>query len=69
MTQLTSKKTCAQKTTYRTNEAAGRAVRRRNKAAGYKYLRRYQCNVCLRWHVTTQAQDADPTEYNQVKEK
>lgn len=52
--QLTSPKTCKQKTTYHSNETARNAVKRRNKAAGYKYLRRYQCNECGLWHVTTQ---------------
>ena len=53
--QLTSEKTCKQKTIYHSNETAKRAVKRRNKAAGYKYRRKYQCNVCGFWHVTAQA--------------
>lgn len=52
--QVTSTRTCKQKHLYHTNATAKRAVKRRNKAAGYKYLRSYQCNVCGFWHVTSQ---------------
>ena len=54
MTQLTSELACSRKTTYYRKESAKRAVKRRNKAAGYKYLRSYKCNVCEFWHATTQ---------------
>jgi hypothetical protein len=57
MAQLTTDKTCKQKTMYHSKETAKRAVKRRNKAAGYKYLRHYQCNVCDFWHVTTQIKE------------
>lgn len=53
--QLTTPTACRQKTMYNSNETAKRAVKRRNKAAGYKYLRHYQCNVCGFWHVTSEA--------------
>ena len=52
--QLTTTQTCKQKHTYNSNETARRAVRRRNKASGYNYLRKYQCNICNYWHVTAQ---------------
>lgn len=54
MTQLTSKTVCRRKHTYYTQASATRARKRRNKAAGYNYLRAYQCDVCNYWHVTTQ---------------
>lgn len=54
MSQQTTEKTCMTKRMYHSNVTAKRAVKRRNKAAGYKYLRRYQCNVCSFWHVTSQ---------------
>lgn len=56
-TQLTSPETCKQKHTYHSSETAKRARKRRNKAAGYDYLRHYQCNVCGFWHLTTQAKE------------
>lgn len=52
--QLTTPKACKNKRLYHSNETAKRAVKRRNKAAGYKYLRKYQCNVCGFWHVTSE---------------
>jgi hypothetical protein len=52
--QLTTKETCQQKHSYPSREAAYRAVKRRNKAAGYKYLRAYRCNEGYHWHVTTE---------------
>lgn len=58
--QLTSADTCKQKTTYHSAETAKRAVKRRNKAAGYRYLRRYKCNVCIFWHATTQDKVIQP---------
>lgn len=58
MAQLTSPKTCKQKHMYHSNEVAKRAQKRRNKSAGFKYLRRYQCNNCGFWHLTTQEQDS-----------
>jgi hypothetical protein len=60
MTQLTKKSTCRQKRTYHTQATATRAKKRRNKAAGYDYLRTYQCNVCNLWHVTAQVQESAP---------
>jgi hypothetical protein len=57
MNQLTTKKTCERKRTYRTAATATRAKKRRNKAAGYRYLRSYQCNVCSLWHVTSQDEE------------
>jgi len=54
--QLTLPKTCKQKHTYHTSKTASAAKKRRNKAAGYNYLRTYQCNVCNLWHVTAQEQ-------------
>lgn len=54
--QLTLPKTCKQKHMYHSNNTASRAQKRRNKAAGYKYLSRYQCNNCGFWHLTTQEQ-------------
>lgn len=59
MNQLTTPKICQQKHTYYSLEAARRAKKRRNKAAGYNYLRHYQCNVCNLWHLTTQSKDKD----------
>ena len=56
--QLTSPAICKQKTTYHSKDTAKRAAKRRNKAAGYKYLRPYQCNVCNLWHVTTQVKES-----------
>lgn len=56
-TQLTRPKTCKRKHTYHTQAVATRAKKRRNKAAGYNYLRTYKCNVCNFWHVTTQVQE------------
>lgn len=52
--QLTRARTCKQKHTYHSEATATRAKKRRNKAAGIKYLRTYQCNICEFWHVTTQ---------------
>jgi hypothetical protein len=52
--QLTLPKTCEQKHTYYSQKTATRAKKRRNKAAGIDYLRTYQCNVCEKWHVTTE---------------
>lgn len=52
--QLTTAKTCKEKVSYWSGITAKRAVQRRNKTAGYKYLRKYKCNVCEMWHVTTQ---------------
>lgn len=57
MSQVTSAVKCKQKTTYHTKETAYRARKRRNKAAGYNYLRHYQCNVCDYWHLTTQEKE------------
>ena len=57
--QLTSPKTCKQKHTYWSAEAAKRAKKRRNKAAGINYLRHYKCNLGEHWHVTTQKQDKE----------
>lgn len=57
MSQLTSKPTCKQKTMYHSRETAKRAVKRRNKTAGYKYLRAYECNECGYWHATTQERE------------
>jgi hypothetical protein len=65
--QLTSKKVCARKHTYASNKIAYNAQKRRNKAAGYKYLRRYQCNICTLWHLTTQDIDT-PTPPNKKEE-
>ena len=55
--QLTDPKTCKQKRMYHSNKTATAAVKRRNKSAGYKYLRKYQCNVCNFWHVTAQVKE------------
>lgn len=52
--QLTSDKTCKNKHTYHRSKTASAAAKRRNKAAGFKYLRAYQCNVCEMWHLTTE---------------
>lgn len=52
--QLTSPLACRRKRTYLSNATAKRARKRRNKAAGYKYLRHYQCNECGLWHLTTE---------------
>jgi len=52
--QLTSPGTCKKKHTYYSSEAATRAKRRRNKAAGINYLRKYRCNECDLWHLTTE---------------
>jgi hypothetical protein len=52
--QLTSPVTCKQKHTYWSYDTAHKAAQRRNKAAGYKYLRAYKCNQCYGWHVTTE---------------
>lgn len=54
--QLTSPRTCKQKHTYHSQKTATAAKKRRNKAAGYRYLSTYQCNVCDFWHVTSQVQ-------------
>lgn len=54
MTQLTSELTCQRKRTYYKGKSASRASARRNKSAGYNYLRSYKCNVCDYWHLTTQ---------------
>lgn len=58
--QLTSPSTCKQKHTYHSQATATRARKRRNKAAGYNYLRTYQCNACNFWHVTAQRQIINP---------
>lgn len=42
---------------YHSNKTAAAAQKRRNKAAGFKYLTRYQCNVCDFWHLTTQEKE------------
>ena len=60
--QLTSPKICKQKSTYHSAATATRARKRRNKAAGYEYLRTYQCNVCNLWHVTTERKIDDQPE-------
>ena len=52
--QLTSDDVCRHKHSYHTAKTAVRAKKRRNKAAGYNYLRHYQCNSCGFWHLTTQ---------------
>lgn len=52
--QLTKIKTCKSKRIYWSKATAYRAAKRRNKAAGYKYLRSYRCNNCELWHLTTQ---------------
>jgi hypothetical protein len=52
--QLTTPETCYRKRKYWSYDTGHRAVKRRNKAAGYKYLRCYKCNVCKLWHVTTE---------------
>lgn len=57
MSQLTSKSACKQKKSYHSYETARRAVKRRNKAAGYKYLRAYKCDKCSIWHLTTEEKD------------
>lgn len=57
MSQLTSGNTCRQKHSYHSSKTATAAKKRRNKAAGYNYLRTYQCNICQLWHVTTQEQE------------
>jgi hypothetical protein len=62
MSQLTTKETCKQKRNYHTRMTAVRAVKRRNKAAGYNYLRQYKCNNCIFWHVTTQVKDTPVSE-------
>ncbi len=62
MAQLTNPKTCKQKHTYHSSKTATAAKKRRNKAAGYKYLFTYQCNVCNMWHLTTQVQSETPKE-------
>lgn len=59
--QLTTVRTCLQKTTYQSGDAARRARKRRNKAAGINYLRNYRCNVCDKWHLTTQRKDDELT--------
>ena len=55
--QLTTEETCKQKHSYHSSKTASTAKKRRNKAAGYNYLRTYQCNVCGFWHLTTQKED------------
>ena len=55
--QLTSLKVCMRKHAYKTNKAAVAAKKRRNKAAGYKYLRQYKCNMCAYWHVTSESKE------------
>lgn len=57
--QLTSERTCKRKRLYHSAATASRARKRRNKAAGYNYLRSYKCNVCSFWHVTTQMKVED----------
>lgn len=59
MSQLTTRKSCTIKNTYYSKESAKRAKKRRNKTAGYNYLRAYQCNVCEFWHVTTQVKETE----------
>lgn len=64
MTQLTSKSTCERKHTYYKRKSAQNARARRNKRAGYDYLRYYQCNVCNYWHVTTQYKERSKDDNN-----
>ena len=64
MTQLTTDVICKQKKLYHSNATAKRAVKRRNKSAGYKYLRSYECNVCGFWHVTTQEAETNTIRSN-----
>ncbi len=52
--QLTKPETCKQKHMYHSYKTASAAKKRRNKAAGFNYLRAYQCNVCGFWHLTTE---------------
>ena len=52
--QLTSPEKCKSKHTYWSYDNAHKAAQRRNKAAGYKYLRAYKCDNCYGWHVTTE---------------
>lgn len=69
MTQLTSKLTCQRKHTYYKSRSASNARARRNKRAGYDYLRSYKCNVCNYWHLTTQykeRREEDDNNLNQV---
>ena len=54
MSQFTSPETCKQKHKYWAYDTAHKAAQRRNKAAGYKYLRAYKCDLGEHWHVTTQ---------------
>lgn len=54
-TQLTTSITCRRKRTYYSEVAAKRARKRRNLAAGINYLRKYRCNVCNLWHLTTES--------------
>lgn len=58
MSQLTSEATCKQKTMYHSLATAKRARKRRNKAAGYNYLRHYKCDKCDYYHLTTQELEA-----------
>lgn len=67
--QLTSIRTCNRKHTYASQAIAGRARKRRNKAAGIKYLSTYQCNVCTLWHVTTQVQNTPQQPQTKQEEK
>ena len=57
--QLTSPDTCKAKKMYHSADTAKRAKKRRNKAAGYKYLNHYQCNNCGFWHLTTRVQETN----------
>lgn len=59
---MTSITTCKRKHTYGSQKTATRAKKRRNKAAGIDYLSTYQCNVCEKWHVTTQRQELERIE-------
>ena len=62
MAQLTSEESCKRKHMYHSYKTAKRAEKRRNKAAGYKYLRLYQCNVCDYWRLTTQGKEVNSDE-------
>lgn len=59
--QLTDPETCKAKNMYHSKKTAKRAVKRRNKAAGYRYLRHYKCNVCGFYHATTQVKVKEDT--------
>lgn len=61
MTQLTSKKSCKRKHTYRSLKVANAAKKRRNnnKLKSFFFTAAYQCNVCNLWHLTTQNQETN----------